>query len=199
MSRFAKENLERFRSILEKGLHLSLALAFPLTISGAIYAASIVNILYGAEYTAAAVPFRILALTFPLVFPSALIGNAIFAFDAQRSFIIYTILGIFGNAFLNLLLIPPFGIEGAAWSTFLNNIIIYIYAWQKLRKIVPFSIISRIQKTLLGSAFMALAALLFNLLGASDIPSGILAGIVYLLAIFILKDPLSIEIRAIFR
>lgn len=199
MSRLAKEGAERLRGIFEKAVHATLALALPLTIGGVLYASTIINLLYGSEYAAGAAVFRVLTLTIPLVFPAVLIGNAIFAFDQQKSFLMYTFLGIFGNMFLNFLLIPAFGIVGAAWSTVLNNIIISIYAWSKLKSIMPFTILPRLPKMLLASIAMASSGLLFYLFGIPALPAMVVTGLIYLAALVLLKDPLIAEARAVFR
>ncbi|MDP3947265.1 MAG: flippase [bacterium] len=199
ISRLARENRDKLRAIFEKALHVMLAGAIPLTISGFLYAPTIINLLYGAEYAAGVESFRILALTFFMIFSSTLIGNVIFAFDKQRSFLIYVALGFFGNVALNALLIPRFGIEGTAISTVINNITTTIYAWRTLKSVMPFTVLPRLLKTLLAGALMATSGLLFYLFGVPPLPAMIATGLIYPLALFILKDPLIIELRSFFR
>ncbi len=199
MSRFAKEGAERLRGIFEKAMHAMLAAAMPLLIGGAFYASAIITLLYGQEYAAGTEAFRVLSLTFVTVFPAALIGNAIFAFNQQKSFIMYAALGIFGNVFFNLLLIPRFGIVGAAWATVLVNVGISIYAWRKLKGIMPFTVLPHLPKTVLASVVMAGVAAVLYALGVPSLPAMAATGLAYPLALLIFRDPLVVELRSLFR
>ena len=199
MSRLAKEGAAQLRGIFEKAMHAMLAAALPLSIGGVLYAPAIINLLYGQEYAAGTETFRILSLTFVSVFPAVLVGNAIFAFDRQKSFLAYTFLGIFGNAFFNLLFIPAFGIVGAAWSTVLVNIIISIYAWRKLKGIMPFAILPRLPKTALAGVAMTGVAAVLYALGVPSFPAMAATGLAYPLTLVLLRDPLVVELRSLFR
>ena len=145
----------RMRVILEKGLSLLTMLAVPLTVGGVVLAWEAVNILYGAQYLYGVVAFRILSLTFLPVFLSAMFGNAVFALNKEKKLFTYVLLGVGGNFAFNLLLIPLLGIDGAALSTVINQIIITVYLMRVMRTELHFRVWHQIGKITAASAGMA--------------------------------------------
>lgn len=129
---------ERFQKILRQSLQIIGLLALPLMIGGFFLSSFIIKLLYGAEYLPGAFSFQLMNLTYLPVFLSAILGNALFALNKEKNIFTYVILGICGNFLFNLLLIPAFGIEGAALSTIINQIIITIYLIYKLKKEIQF-------------------------------------------------------------
>lgn len=135
MARLAKTNPAEVKIILGKYLRLVIFAAIPITIIGLLFSGQIINLLFGAEYSSAITAFRILMLTILIVYPSTLLGNAIFAYDHQKSFVVFVAAAAIGNVAFNLLLIPSFGIEGAAIGTILTQILTNGLIWRKMRQI----------------------------------------------------------------
>lgn len=135
MARMAKIAPAIVVGLLEKAIAGMILCAVPITALGLLLAQPIINILFGAEYLPAVDTFRILIFTVLIVYPSALIGNAIFAFDAQKSFVWFVIASAVGNVALNFLLIPVWGIAGAAISTLLTQLITNFLIWRKMNSI----------------------------------------------------------------
>ena len=86
--------------------------------------------------------------TILIVYPSTLIGNAIFAYDQQKSFILFVLIAAFGNVIFNLLLIPKMGVEGAALSTVITQLITNALIWRKMKKINNFTVWPAIKRLL---------------------------------------------------
>ena len=135
MARLAKTNPEEVKKILGKYIRLVVFAAIPLTAAGLLFSSPIINLLFGPEYSPAITAFRILMLTILIVYPSTLLGNAIFAYDHQKSFVAFVVAAALGNIAFNLLLIPPFGIEGAAIGTILTQLLTNSLIWRKMRQI----------------------------------------------------------------
>ena len=135
MARLAKTNPAAVKTLLNKYVGLVLKFAFPIAIIGLFFAAPIINLLFGSEYAPSVSTFRILMATVLIVYPSTLLGNAIFAFDRQKSFVTFVAVATFGNVLFNFLLIPPFGIEGAAASTVITQLITNYLIWRKARQV----------------------------------------------------------------
>src|SRR3989344_1017327 len=114
--------------------------AIPVTIGIIFTADEIVNLFYGDEYAASAGPLRILALTLLAVFPVGMIINAIFAYNRQNELIRFWAIGLVIDIALSLLLIPRWGITGAAWAVFITQLIVNIAIWRKMKKINDFSV-----------------------------------------------------------
>lgn len=135
MARLAKISPALVKGILEKALAAVILIAIPVAILGIIFANPIIYLLFGAEYLPAINTFRILMFTILIVYPSTLIGNAVFAFDAHKSFIGFVAISAIGNVLLNYLLIPIWGIEGAAISTLITQLITNLLIWRKMNSI----------------------------------------------------------------
>ncbi|MCL4406289.1 MAG: flippase [Patescibacteria group bacterium] len=158
LSRLAgkEEKISHFRDRIEQGVKATLFVAIPATIGGAILAKPIMLLLYGPAYLSGTTSFFILCLTFIAVFPSALIVNAAFAAGSQKEFVIYSFLGIFGNIVLDILLIPAFGIAGAALATLLNQVFVNAYVWRKMKQMTRFTILPHLQKIIPAGLLMGI-------------------------------------------
>ncbi len=140
MSRLVRENKEYATRILERSVAGIIMIAVPVTIIGLVLAKFIILTFFGEAYIAAVMPFQILMFTILLTYPAILIGNAIFAYDHQKDFVGYVVVATVGNIILNWLLIPRFGISGAATATLIVQAIIDSAMWYRLRRITGFSI-----------------------------------------------------------
>lgn len=149
------ESKEEFRKSLEQAVKAAFFLALPLAAGGAILAEPIIAALYRTAYLPAAASFRILCLTFITLFPSAVIINAAFALDRQKSFILYTALAILANIVLDLIFIPVWGIAGSAFATLLVQILLFFYVLAVMRRINHFSFFGDIKKIIAASLLMA--------------------------------------------
>ncbi len=189
LTRLAKQGGQNFRSVFERGLTSIYLLAIPASLGGAILSRQIIELLYGNSYLSAAPTFAILSGTILTVFPATLIANAMFAHEKQKSLLGFVALGVLGNVFFNFLFIPLWGMEGAALSTFLNQIIINAYLWQQLRKVSPFSVLPRLTKIFGASTVMGLTILLLEYYKVNA-GVNILAGAgVYFAALTLFKEP----------
>jgi O-antigen/teichoic acid export membrane protein len=107
------------RSTLTRALLGATALAIVLGGIAALAATPIVSILFGSRYAAAAQPLQILALGAIFVFATWILHAAAISTNLDRRLLTTTIVGLSTNVGLNLVLIPRYGISGAAWATVL--------------------------------------------------------------------------------
>jgi O-antigen/teichoic acid export membrane protein len=82
-------------------------------------AAPILMLLFGPSYAPAVVPLQVLAGGALLVFSTWILHAAAIATNLDRRLLVTTAVGLGSNVALNLLLIPRWGIAGAAWATVL--------------------------------------------------------------------------------
>ncbi len=179
---------EQMRKILESGLSILTMVAIPLTVGGILLAWEIVYVLYGAQYLAAVPTFRILCLTFLPSFIAAMFGNTLFALNKERKILSYVLFGISGNFILNLLLIPRWGMEGAAISTLLNQCAITAYLVVVLKKAFEFRIFRQVEKIAGAAAVMAAAVFALRMLGAQVYVMLIIGGIAYFYALYLFRE-----------
>jgi len=189
-TRLARNNDAEFKNILETALTISLLLALPIAFGGAIIGDQFMNLLFGNEYHSAALPFQILILTTLIVFPSAIISNAIFAYNEQKRFVTFSGLGAGGNIFFNFLLIPYFGIAGCAISTVFTQLIANGFIWKKMKAINHFSILGKLKKVFIATLVMSLVLFLLKTSGAPLLFNLSLAIAVYLATLKITKEKL---------
>ncbi|MBI3046035.1 MAG: flippase [Candidatus Harrisonbacteria bacterium] len=134
LSRLAKNDPKRFKAVFLGSLKIALAAALPITVVGIIFGQEIINLLFGLEYQNAVLPFQILMATILIIFPSAIVTNASLAADQQKNFIIFSLLGAFGNVILDIILIPKYGLAGCAAATVFTQIIANSFIWYKLKR-----------------------------------------------------------------
>lgn len=145
MTRLVKIQVEKAKELLEKMVAFTMIMALPIALIGVIFANPIISFLFGAEYAPSTSVFQILMATILIVYPSTLIGNAIFAYDQQKNFVLFVAIAALGNVFFNLLLIPHWGIEGAAISTIITQAITNGLIWRKMKIINQFKILPQIK------------------------------------------------------
>ncbi len=188
MSRFAAANETRFRFVLERGLTLSMMITIPLFVGGLALGQSLILYLFGSDYTGAAISFLILLGTILINFPAAIIGNALFAKDKQKIFIVIMAVGASANAYLNYLFIPKWGIVGSSISTIIAQILMNGITWWKLKTVVSFRTLRYLWKIILASGVMGVATFFLNRLGVNVLISILLMAGLYFGLLYLLKE-----------
>jgi len=188
LSKFATENKESFKKIFEQSLVFSILIALPISLGSFINSKAIILLLYGQEYFLSYPSFAILSLTLFIIFPSIIIGNGIFALNEQKKLIAFSLLGIFGNLILDLILIPKIGIIGCAWATLINQVVINSYLLYKIKKITNFSLFSYLKKIAIASFLMAVFSFSLNYLNINIIINITSSTLLYLSLLFLLKE-----------
>ena len=126
LSSFFKKPKEKLETVFSFYMGIMVVLALPLIIGGVVLAPKIIYFLYGAEYAPAVLAFRILTFMAGIFFvynpPQLLLIIA----NQQKKLFWVSLIGALINAFLNLILIPPFSLNGAAVSLVITYIIMMI-------------------------------------------------------------------------
>lgn len=179
---------ETAKKILEKALTMSLLLAIPIAAGGLILAEPIINFLYGAEYLPSVIAFQILLIPLLIIFPGQTIGNFIVANDQQKKAAGYAAAASVGNVILCYLLIPKFGIAGAAVATLTAQIFYNAMAWRLSRRITDFSVFRGLKKIIVGGLAMVPVAFLLNQLELNILATISLSGIFYFGFLLLIKE-----------
>jgi O-antigen/teichoic acid export membrane protein len=196
-ARLAKRDPEKFRFALERTVSLIFLVAVPLSLGGAILGGGIMRLVFGSAYTTGGVAFSILMLTLSFDYAGGVIANAIFAYDHQKSLIISSAIGGFGNVLFDLLLIPRWGIAGSAVATLIAQILSNSYLWYAMNKLNRFHILPRLRKIVVAGALMAAVTALLSSAGINIILNIIISGIAYGAALLFFKESLLSEIKKI--
>ncbi|MBI5732722.1 flippase [Candidatus Jorgensenbacteria bacterium] len=183
------------KAILEKSIAGVLAFALPITMGGILLGAPIIKLLFGESYFAATLTFQLLMLTIIPIFPGSVIGNAIFAHDKQKIFIVSTFFGSLCNVMLDILLIPSFGIEGSAIATIISQIIANGYNWWKLRNLTGFKTLINLKKIIPATIGMTFVTLTLLLLHIHLLVNVVLSGVAYVAILYLLHEPLMLNLK----
>lgn len=199
IAKLAQKDDTRLRNIMEKSISFLLMIGLPIFAGGLILGKEIITVLFGNEYLLATAPFKILLITILIFFPITLINYAIFAYDKQKSIVKFLVVGALGNIALNYLLIPNYGIIGAAIATVFMQILINTLIWQKMKKINNFKIFPYLKKIIIAAILMALLVILLKYLKINFYINIISAVLFYFIILRILKESLLREVETILK
>jgi O-antigen/teichoic acid export membrane protein len=155
------------------------------------------TIFYGQEYAPAIASFRILLLSVLINYPATIFSNALFAYNQQKAFIKYATLGALSNVIFNALLIPLWGIEGAAVSTLLTQIASNAFVGWKMKQVNEFSIVDKMGKTLLAGLALGVFVYALHWWQINFFVNVTLAIIVYFAILQLLKEPVIADVKAL--
>ncbi len=157
LARLTRDRAE-FKTFFESTLKHSLMVALPIMVGGIITAPRVIALFYGSAYLPATAPFIILLITLPIAFATPIINNALIAMNSQKHFLAYASIGLICNVLFNLLLIPSFGINGAAFATLLTETAAGIFIWRKINARAGFTLPHGLLKTVVACVVMGIAA-----------------------------------------
>jgi O-antigen/teichoic acid export membrane protein len=169
----------------------------PVAAGGTILANKILPLLYGDEFIPAVLAFQILIWAMPLISLHKLCSAMVTASHREKDQAMVRVLAALINLGLNLVIIPRFGLLGAAVITVLTELIIFSFMFRLVNdQFALQSVLHIIIKPLCATFLMGVAVFLgrdFNLFLVIGL--GI---IVYSLALLIigavdLRDPESLE------
>jgi len=120
----SKKKEAKLTEIANHAQELCAVICAPLVVGGCIFAESILSILFGNIYSEAAVALQLLIVSTGFSFFSGIAHNVLLVYDLLKieMWIVAFAAGL--NITLNLILIPNYGIAGAAFSTALVDALI---------------------------------------------------------------------------
>lgn len=91
-----------------------------------LYASEIIVLIFGNSFLSSVLPLKILALNTILVGINMSIGEPLTVWGNQKQYLIAVSLGAITNIILNLIFIPRFSYNGAAFTTLLSEFSVFI-------------------------------------------------------------------------
>ncbi|NPV54706.1 MAG: flippase [Firmicutes bacterium] len=186
-ARYFKESQEKLKILLNISEKIYITLALPIGVGGTLLAKPILVLIYGSSYDGATMPFQILLWTVIVIFFTLTFGLALMTCDQERVYMLCVGCGALVNIVLNLMLIPSFGMAGAAIATLISEsvvAVIAVFLVNKLRRAVYINAKSCILKPAMASAIMGLAIAWSNLHVLINI---LIGAVVYCVAFILLK------------
>lgn len=170
MSVSAKENMEKFRGILQKALDALIVFLVPLTGFTLVFSDKIIYLIAGKNFSESAGVLNILIFAAALIFPATLWSNAIIALGKQKQLLKIYFFGVILNLGANTALTAYFSYTGTAIATlateFLVTFLMFIYlkseinyrpALDRARKVIVAALISSASVWYLGKIASALS------------------------------------------
>lgn len=123
--------LDEYNRLLKSGFILVLTLALPSAI-GLFMVSKEVTMLFGGEgYSEATISLKILCLSIPFSLLSSFLNSVILVPNCEEKYCLKTVIAsAFINVFLNILAVPFLGIYGAAITTFIAEVFVFICFWK---------------------------------------------------------------------
>lgn len=131
------DNTKNIRQTTETFRYWTFALSTPVCIWTALFADHILTAFFGTAYARAAIVVKIAALGFLATVAIGPIDSLLEALGRTRALaLIYGVAAVL-NLVLNVLLIPLYGIAGAATATMISLVAVRVIGWYAVRDEVP--------------------------------------------------------------
>ena len=178
LTRLHQNRTEQHR-LYESAMAHVFAAGFPVALGGALLAAPIIALLYGPAYTTGADPFRLLIWCIPLCLLRDVPLMALQAAGREGKILRVTLLAAGINLALNAVLIPRWGLRGAAIATLVTEATRMGLALTFVgREGYGVSWLARFWRPLIAAGAMATVLLLLD---SRSLPLGVaVGGLVYL-------------------
>ena len=148
--------------IAERSLNLAAVVAAPLVVGGIIVSAPLLKATFGSDYVEGSGAFQFLILSIGFVFLHGAIHYIFLAVNYLKTAMIIIAVAAAANIGLNILIIPRYGIVGAAFVTALTEGLTLVLGLIVVNKIgVPFSL-RPIWRPLLASLLMGAVLLMLG-------------------------------------
>jgi len=155
LSRLYVESRDEFRFLVRRSVEIWLLFVVPLVLGGMFLADPIVRSLYGPAYASSAGPFRILVWSAALVVLRWVYMDSLRATGHQALDVRCAITSASLNVVLNVLLIPRYGMIGAASATTIADVVWFAMSYMYFRRaVLPGEALPSFRGPLLGGAAM---------------------------------------------
>ncbi len=193
MSKYYQQSKEKLEHLISSATRLMSIIAFPLGIGGTLLARPIMSFLYGEEFSNGVIALQILIWTVVVIAIRCTYEQSFLACDREKRYFWGVMVGASSNIVLNLVLIPYFGLKGAAIATVISELVFSLYMFYYFNLVSRIKMLGFLLRPFLAASFMGFVlyyARNLNLL------LSILIGITaYLIAILALKGVTWAEVK----
>ncbi|MDD4220870.1 MAG: flippase [Candidatus ainarchaeum sp.] len=145
----------RFKGILDKYSRIIIVLALPM-VFGVIYLAKdIIRLIFGKDFVIGFIAFQVVIIFFLINAFNQIFNNILTIHNLQKYLFKLFLIAAVVNVVLNFIAIPLFGIVGAAVTTVLSELIIFVGMYVKVSKnIVKFGFFRKLVIPFISSILM---------------------------------------------
>ncbi|MBN1799630.1 MAG: flippase [Spirochaetales bacterium] len=163
LTRLYKESKEKITSLIRIILKYFIIICFPLITMGTVTANDIIRFLFGSEYIEGVLVFQILLWTLACFLISYSFMNLLLACDRERKLLAGMSIGTLTNIVFNIILIPLYGIHGAAVATITGSFVMLVYMYYESRKIMKVPFLTNIPLPFISALATIVVIYLFNI------------------------------------
>lgn len=200
LSYYYKKNKEEFVRLVVKGVKILSFLTIPAAAAIFILAPQAIELLYGKEFLPGAATIRILAILIIVKgFGNLLCYQIVICTGNEKQRLPSYALACIANIVLNALLIPSISYNGAAIASVVSELIVNIYQFLKMRKIVTIPIPKKpllqsvISTALMSAVVFAVSRISMPLIAVCICSVG--AGLaVYVVINYVMKNEFLLEV-----
>ena len=146
ISNYYETSPDSLKQIQGYNAKLMCILSFPVVVVSIVGAERIIMLLYGEPYNQSALPFRILVISVGLIYLNMIYARGMWACNRQNQYLKIVSGQVFVNIGLNFLLIPRFGMSGAAIATVFAELVGFYFYHRDFNRIVAIPIFRFIPK-----------------------------------------------------
>jgi O-antigen/teichoic acid export membrane protein len=164
-SEFFVKDKKRLAHIFEQAMKYLMLIAFPVAVGIGVLAEDIILTLYTEQYLQSVLPLRILIASLIFSYISFPIGAFLNACNKQVSQTVIVGFVMVVNIILNIMLIPTYGIAGAASAAFMGNALLAILGYLVVPRITKVShkfILTTLVQVVLSALIMGVAVFYIN-------------------------------------
>lgn len=199
LSRFIHTEVDKARIVFESSTKAIFLTSIPFVVGGVVLSKALIHFIFGSAYLNAAPVFSILILSILGMHPLVVFVNLVFAFDKQAKLIKYVVVSSLCNALFSFLLIPQFGIIGAAISIVITSLVYLWLLWRFAKTFFEFEILPKLGKIVVSAILMGIVAFVFQLVGVHVLINILLSGLFYFILLYILREDSIEQILSIVR
>lgn len=154
------------------------AVTMPVAVGGALLAPLVVQRLFGPAYAAGAAALQVLVLAVPIGALREIAVASLIARHREQALLRVNTVATVVNVSLNVILIPRYGLVGAAWATVVSEVVRLGMALVAARQVIPGTTpVVALLKCLLAGAGMGLAVTGLGL--RASLLAVVVGGVVY--------------------
>lgn len=155
--RMFKSDPRKSAFIFNRALENVFFWSIPLTFGGLMLAERIILFIFGNDYIGAIAAFKILIWNCIIFFLSSALATLLYALRKQRDSMIIFFFGAVANTVLNIIVIPRYGIVGAALTTVVAEMLVLAGMYVVARRLVRIEIFRSLLPALISGLCMSAA------------------------------------------
>lgn len=197
---FANKNYNRINDMLYKVSVLTMTIGIPCVVGLNVIAPELIEIFGGHEYVGAASCMQIMTITMAIGFITSILGNMILIPSMrEKQFMMACVVSVGVNIILNGVMIPLWGMNGAAMATVLSSFVIVLISALKFNKNIHIKSLKKVLVgVLVGCLGIMISAWIIKMLCTSiwviTIAVILVSIIVYALVLLFFKNEVAIQI-----